>query len=347
MDSKKQDLLYAGVGPRTSPEWVLAVMRRLGRYMAQQDYTLSSGHAKGADLAFEYGCDLVNGPKRIFPPDPLKGHPLQRILWHLASYANPRFQYLGEYKQYPLLRNPLILFGNDLSHPVALAITWMPGEPSTWTGGTANTMRLLMGYNGGALPGQKAKPEKPIGLVNLAKEATLMEILEKLQWDYGDLKQTYGLGVPVVKELWTVGYGNYSWAQFQQLLIGHQIKHLVDVRSKPYGRAEFRQDVLTSQLEASGITYTHRPELGGYPQLPAKAHLYGEDGRPDYERMAQDPELLATLEGVITQLTDEHTVLMCSERDYHVCHRSLLLSPLLRQRGVAVHHIVTPRQADS
>lgn len=67
---------YAGVGSRKTPEHVLAAMRNLGRRFAELGYMLRSGAAKGADTAFEEGCDAANGTKQIFLPyKNFMGHP--------------------------------------------------------------------------------------------------------------------------------------------------------------------------------------------------------------------------------------------------------------------------------
>ena len=56
---------YAGVGSRETPLDVLKTMWKIGNYLATKGYTLRSGGAKGADTAFENGCDSVIGSKEI------------------------------------------------------------------------------------------------------------------------------------------------------------------------------------------------------------------------------------------------------------------------------------------
>ena len=55
-------------GSRNTPQEVLDEMIKIGKELAESRYILRSGGAKGADTAFETGCDLVNGKKEIYLP---------------------------------------------------------------------------------------------------------------------------------------------------------------------------------------------------------------------------------------------------------------------------------------
>jgi hypothetical protein len=72
-------------------------------------------------------------------------------------------------------------------------------------------------------------------------------------------------------------------------------------------------------------------ELGGRPK----------DGcPPDYERLATSP-LLAEGIAQIEQITPRtRLALMCSEHEPLTCHRCLLVSRHLAERGIAVAHIL-------
>ena len=61
---------YCGIGSRKTPKAVLSDMTSLAGLLAENDYCLRSGHAEGADMAFEKGCDLYQGVKEIFLPWP-------------------------------------------------------------------------------------------------------------------------------------------------------------------------------------------------------------------------------------------------------------------------------------
>lgn len=59
---------YTGIGSRSTPDHILKLMVKIGKYLALKGYVLRSGGASGADTAFEIGCDLGKGDKDIFIP---------------------------------------------------------------------------------------------------------------------------------------------------------------------------------------------------------------------------------------------------------------------------------------
>lgn len=52
--------IYTGIGSRETPEEVLKDMKKLGYILAENGWSLRSGHAPGADQAFEEGA-LLSG----------------------------------------------------------------------------------------------------------------------------------------------------------------------------------------------------------------------------------------------------------------------------------------------
>ena len=59
---------WTGVGSRATPADVLTVMERFAGVMARQGYTLRSGHAEGADRAFERGAYVAGGKADVYLP---------------------------------------------------------------------------------------------------------------------------------------------------------------------------------------------------------------------------------------------------------------------------------------
>jgi hypothetical protein len=59
---------YAGIGSRETPSGILTIFEKVGTFLANKGFILRSGHAPGADKAFEIGCDKVNGKKEIYLP---------------------------------------------------------------------------------------------------------------------------------------------------------------------------------------------------------------------------------------------------------------------------------------
>jgi uncharacterized protein (DUF488 family) len=142
-------------------------------------------------------------------------------------------------------------------------------------------------------------------------------------------------------EILTIGHGDHPIERFIELLRMHRIELLIDTRSQPFSQRhpQFSQRTLAGVLDESGITYAFMGDtLGGRPKDPS---LYGEGGKPDYAKMAEKPSFKRGIEE-LTQLAsgDETVAILCSEGDYHECHRYKLVSRALALDGVEVRHIL-------
>jgi uncharacterized protein (DUF488 family) len=140
-------------------------------------------------------------------------------------------------------------------------------------------------------------------------------------------------------EVCTIGHSSHSQERFMALLRGAGVTAIADVRTAPYSRRHphFNREALRAALQSEGIAYVYLGrELGGRPSAP---ELYS-DGVADYERMAQAGEFAQGLDRVIEGARTYRIALMCSEREPLHCHRCLLVSRALAQRGVRVSHIL-------
>jgi uncharacterized protein (DUF488 family) len=140
--------------------------------------------------------------------------------------------------------------------------------------------------------------------------------------------------------IYTIGHSNHTIEDFVGLLGQHGIKLIVDVRSQPYSRwaPQFNRELLMVDLQEAGIEYVYMGDtLGGRPTDPSLYHS-GEE-QPDYQRI----ETLGEYQAGITRLQqlaqDARTTIMCSEGDHLHCHRHLLITQTLLERGVRVLHI--------
>jgi len=138
----------------------------------------------------------------------------------------------------------------------------------------------------------------------------------------------------------TIGHSDHTTAAFVDLLRDHGITLVVDVRSQPYSRwaSQFNRETLAHDLEDAGIAYLFLGDaLGGRPADPA---LYdpGTDC-PDYQRMQRTPTYQAGIERLLELSQTERVALMCGEGDHRQCHRHLLVTQTLLERGVRVLHI--------
>ncbi len=137
----------------------------------------------------------------------------------------------------------------------------------------------------------------------------------------------------------TVGHGNLPQDTLIRHLLDTGVERLVDVRSRPYSRwhPHFNRRRIAEAAVAAGIAYEWESALGGRPDDPS---LRTADGAPDYTLMAQHAPFLDAVEGLVAASAEASTAIMCSEGNPSRCHRTLLIAPLLVERGVEVRHLL-------
>jgi uncharacterized protein (DUF488 family) len=139
--------------------------------------------------------------------------------------------------------------------------------------------------------------------------------------------------------VFTIGHSNHSSERFLALLRGSGITAIADVRSIPRSRRwpQFSRGRIERWLADAGIAYVFLgAELGGRPGDPALLR----DGHPDYELMSATPSFHAGLDRVLDGASRYRIALMCAEREPLDCHRFLLVSRRLHERGVDLCHIL-------
>lgn len=140
--------------------------------------------------------------------------------------------------------------------------------------------------------------------------------------------------------IYTIGHSDHEMAVLLDLLRRHGIQVVVDVRSQPYSRwtPQFNRELLAHALQEAGLTYRFMGDaLGGRPSDPA---MYdpGQE-RPNYRRVAESAAYRAGLEQLIALATGARLAILCSEGDHQQCHRNLLITQTLLERGLRVLHI--------
>jgi hypothetical protein len=149
----------------------------------------------------------------------------------------------------------------------------------------------------------------------------------------------YGFVTAVHPVLFTIGHSNHDQEHFCTLLLQHEIDVLADVRSQPYSRytSQFNAEELKAALASHGIRYVYLgDQLGGRPRDPEH---YDEEGRALYYRMARSESFLQGIERLSGGTQKYRVAIMCSEEDPAVCHRFLLVSRVMADRGTEVQHI--------
>jgi uncharacterized protein (DUF488 family) len=144
---------------------------------------------------------------------------------------------------------------------------------------------------------------------------------------------------PADFDLLTIGHSNMPAERLLALVQDAGVTAIADVRSVPFSRRFpwFSGPKLASRLQAAEIAYLPFGEvLGGRPSDPT---LYC-DGVADYEKMAATPQFRAGLDRIGEAMACSRLCLMCAEREPLDCHRCLLVARALKERGLAVGHIL-------
>ena len=131
--------------------------------------------------------------------------------------------------------------------------------------------------------------------------------------------------------VYSIGHGRHPFADFLALLRKYEIEFVVDVRAFARSRwPQYNGLVLAELLNDNGIGYEHLPETGG-------------KNKPD------PADVVRGIDRIIEIASDARTAMMCSESkplsDHKVpranCHRTGMLSPMLRAKGVTrIIHIL-------
>lgn len=152
---------YAGIGSRRIPADICKLMSDVAEKLALRGLVLRSGGAEGADVAFEKGCNRVQGAKQIFYTDHwfnsvAEGYSYVgdscylKYLWaeaeSVAARYHPYWSFLKPYSRKLMTRNSFQIAGKNLGEPAEFVLCWTPdaavSETSRETGGTGQAIRI-------------------------------------------------------------------------------------------------------------------------------------------------------------------------------------------------------------
>lgn len=142
-------LIVAGIGSRATPAEVCAEMEAIGAWCRDHGIVLRSGHAEGADIAFERGVDSAlaeiwlpwksyNRATRL-PASTYRVTEMNQELWNIVQETHPAPANLSQGARLLMARNAQIILGADLRSPVGVVVCWTPDEEN---GGTSFGIRL-------------------------------------------------------------------------------------------------------------------------------------------------------------------------------------------------------------
>lgn len=141
-------------------------------------------------------------------------------------------------------------------------------------------------------------------------------------------------------KLFTIGHGNADAETFVALLKQHEIELLVDTRSQPYSRfnPQFNRETLKQTVIDAGIAYVFMGDtIGGRPN---GEQFYFPSGKVDYDLLDQAENYQSGIARLLDFAADCRVAFMCSEMDYHHCHRYNLITRTLVRCEIEVTHIL-------
>ena len=143
----------------------------------------------------------------------------------------------------------------------------------------------------------------------------------------------------------TIGHSSHPIETFLRLLKHSGVTAVADVRSTPSSRyyPQFNRADLKKSLASAGIKYVFLGrELGARSSDPS---CY-VDGKVQYDRLASTDAFQSGIERLLAGASSEKIAITCTERDPLDCHRCILVSRRLEEKGAAVGHILSDGQVE-
>ena len=145
--------------------------------------------------------------------------------------------------------------------------------------------------------------------------------------------------------VWTIGHSTQPIAEFIGLLRENEIEHVLDVRRFPGSRRhpQFGSDSLALSLADAGIGYSHLEALGGRrkPRADSPNAIWRTEGFRGYADYMASAEFREAIHAAMRIAATHRSALMCAERLWWQCHRSLIADDLVLH-GWEVIHILGP-----
>lgn len=144
--------------------------------------------------------------------------------------------------------------------------------------------------------------------------------------------------------LCTIGYEGTDVGQFIETLTANRINVLLDIREAPISRKKgFAKAALEAALRAHDIGYVHLKGLGT-PKEGRDAARAGN--RSMFERVfaaqLRTAESKRDLGTAIGLAGSSKVCLMCFEKDYRQCHRSIVADLMTETTGQTIRHLEVP-----
>lgn len=146
-------MIITGIGSRETPSKILKEMTKIGKWCLENNITVRSGHADGADWAFEEGAqerciaylpwdwfnkELVSKAKKVTVPRNEKYDAI-------TAKFHPNPNALSAYGKLLMNRNACQVLGLNLDKLTNYVICWTKDGQAS--GGTGQALRIAKAYN--------------------------------------------------------------------------------------------------------------------------------------------------------------------------------------------------------
>ncbi len=148
-------MIIAGIGARKTPTNVLRLMTKVGEWAAREGHTVRSGHAPGADYAFECGAKdntviylpwygfnscMPKMTKQVVVYEEIENSTRARAMASVTKF-HPASRNLKQSVKILMARNYFQVFGHGiLEQQVRFVFCWTPGGRGG--GGTGQAIRI-------------------------------------------------------------------------------------------------------------------------------------------------------------------------------------------------------------
>ena len=139
----------------------------------------------------------------------------------------------------------------------------------------------------------------------------------------------------------TIGYEKLSIGEFIDILSAHNVSTIVDVRHLPLSRKKgFSKNALKDALQEVGIKYVHKRSLGAPKTIRNNLRETGDwqEYCSGYEGVLNETK--EVMQEIAEIVVEENAALLCFERDYTTCHRSLISTRMIELKLInSVKHL--------
>lgn len=149
-------------------------------------------------------------------------------------------------------------------------------------------------------------------------------------------------GLNIIKfTCYTIGHSKHTIEQFINLVNPHRIDLVIDIRSIPYSRyaPQFNVTSIKNSLGTFGLKYKYMGDVIGGKF--SGSEFLDENSCLDFYKVVKNESFQKGIDIVIDKIKSGlNIVLMCAEKDPLYCHRFLLVSRELNNRGVSIIHLM-------